>query len=165
MSVYCSFCCLDGDEPDWPAPIIYRKSHVLPTPESSRGGSLNLGHIPGFITCDGRDRTGATNTESDDEGVWPYLRVTVSPVQPQVEQRRLQRKKRLYSLVLRAVIKLRRRFGDRVPLPRWQWPEDTVVLDRDQVEQLRDALSEWLFRCDDPDGWLEQCSRPAGGGS
>ena len=34
--------------------------------------------------------------------------------------------------------------------------EDTVVLTRDQVAALRDELTDWLLRCDDPAEWLEQ---------
>lgn len=35
-------------------------------------------------------------------------------------------------------------------------PEDTIVLDRDQVAALRDELDDWLLRCDDLAAWLEK---------
>lgn len=78
-------------EDDEPAPIRYLGSHVLPTPGDERGGSLDLGLIPGFITDNGWclhgvDHTSRTSTrdactcEPLDElpAVWPFLRVGVS---------------------------------------------------------------------------------------
>lgn len=165
MSIWASSLIFAEDEA--PAPIIYRQSHVLPSDTDPRGGSLDLAYVPGFITRDGRNVDGEENPDCDHEGVWPWLRLSVSPVQPPAEARRLARKGRRYRLFLRMywpVVRLIRRCCARLGwpgprwsqlIPSWSWPEDTVVLDRAQVEQLRDELSDWLLRCDDPDEWLE----------
>lgn len=79
MSIYGSFAVYDGEPYDHPAPMIYRGSHVLPNPDDPRGGSLDLGYIPGFITRDGRHRLAEPDPECDDEGVWPWLRVSLRP--------------------------------------------------------------------------------------
>jgi hypothetical protein len=69
VSVYGSFCTFDVDEPDRRAPMLYRGSHVLPSMDDTRGGSFDLGLIPGHITRDGHD-------DGDEDGaVWPFLRV------------------------------------------------------------------------------------------
>lgn len=57
------------------APIIYRQSHVLPSEEDPRGGSLDLASIPAFLTRDGYD------DGPEDGDVWPYLRLSVRPAQ------------------------------------------------------------------------------------
>lgn len=72
MSVWASFAIFDGDE-DYPRPLRYRQSHVLPGPDDERGGALDLACIPGFITRGGRD-----DGPEDDDQVWPYLRVHVT---------------------------------------------------------------------------------------
>lgn len=116
ISIYCSFCIFDGEEPDWPAPLVYQRSHVLPSMGDDRGGHFHLASIPPWITRDGKCLAGKEcSPAAFDEGVccenydghnyWPYLRVTLSS-----------------------------------PIP----DEDTCVLDRSQVLALRDALSEWL---------------------
>lgn len=43
----------DCGQPD--APLIYRGSHVLPSDDDPRGGSVDLACIPDHITRDGRD--------------------------------------------------------------------------------------------------------------
>ena len=71
MSVYCSFGIFDGDDGDYPAPLIYRQSNVIPTRDDPRGGYLGLGYIPSFVTRDGYDDKDA------DRRCWPYLRVSL----------------------------------------------------------------------------------------
>jgi hypothetical protein len=120
VSIYCSFAIFDGEEDGWPAPLIYRQSHILPSDDDPRGGSLDLGSIPRWITRDGRcvlgrdAQTCCTNSSDrnipscEEEGGgpnWPWLRVSLRPTEP---------------------------------------GEDTVVLDRGQVEKLRDELTWWL---------------------
>lgn len=56
---------------DLDAPIIYQGSHVLPADTDPRGGSVFLCAIPSHITRDGRD------DRSEDEGPWPWLRLSV----------------------------------------------------------------------------------------
>lgn len=102
--------------------MVYRKSHVLPSLDDPRGGMLDLAYIPGFITRDGRDVDGELDPQCENEGVWPFLRMSLRPDQP----------------------------------AQLDYPEDTVVLDRDQVAALRDELTDWLLRCDDPAAWLEK---------
>lgn len=163
MSLYCSFGMFGVDPEDYPAPLVYQGSHVMPTTDSPRGGSVDLGYLPGFITHEGRDRAGTPGDQAGDEGVWPWLRLSVAPVQPPAVQRRLDRKAWRYGLVLRAHRVLRlRRLGVGYP-GGWAWPADTVILDRDQVVALRDALTDWLHRCDDPDGWLDARMGQGGG--
>lgn len=154
MSIYFSTGVIDEDEPCG-APLIYRLAHVLPSDDDPRGGSVDLGYIPGFITRDGLDVDGDSDPDCENEGVWPFLRLSVQPVQPPSEARRRARKARCYGWVYRWC----RRLG--LPHPSWSWPEDTVVLDRAQVVALRDELSDWLLRLDDPDGWLEQRETPS----
>lgn len=64
----------DGDRPCscLCGPIIYQGSHVLPSNEDRRGGSLGFGEIAGDITRDGRD-----DGPEDEDQPWPYLRVTM----------------------------------------------------------------------------------------
>lgn len=79
MSVWASFGGLDDDggydeEPfDREPPIVYRKSHVLPSSDDPRGGHISLAAIPAFLTRDGYD------DGHEDGRVWPYLRLTVRP--------------------------------------------------------------------------------------
>ncbi|MBW0088274.1 hypothetical protein I4I73_03465 [Pseudonocardia sp. KRD-184] len=125
MSIYCSFGLFGDDGDDYPAPLIYRQSHVLPTVDDPRGGTLDLAYIPGFITRDGRDVDGELDPDCENDGVWPFLRVSLRAEQGL------------------AMVEA----GE---------PEDTVVLDRDQVATLRDELTDWLLRHDDLDTWLDQ---------
>ncbi len=81
MSIYCSFSIFDDDGNDYPAPLIYQRSHVLPGPADPRGGSLDLAYIPGFITRDGLDVDGEEDPQCENEGVWPYLRMSLRPDQ------------------------------------------------------------------------------------
>jgi len=79
MSVYCSFGIFadDNEGGEYPAPLIYRQSHVLPKPDDPRGGSLELASIPAFIT-----RTDYDETKEDGTGCWPYLRVSMWTATP-----------------------------------------------------------------------------------
>lgn len=52
MSIFASFCCM-GDDEEHPAPIVYQASHILPTPGDDRGGSFDLGLIPGYAARQG----------------------------------------------------------------------------------------------------------------
>lgn len=103
MSVYGSFGIFAADDGHYQPPILYQRSHVLPARHDARGGSIDLGQIPAFIT------RGASDDGPDDGRVWPYLRFS---------------------------------------LDAGQTDEDTVVLDRAQVQALRDELSRWLERVD-----------------
>ena len=48
---------------------MYEGSHHLPERNGRRGGSLEVGAIPGFITRDGRD--------DQVDGRWDWLRISV----------------------------------------------------------------------------------------
>jgi hypothetical protein len=84
-------------------PIAYQGSHVLPSDDDPRGGSLSMCTIGGHITRDGRD-----DGPEDDDDIWPYVRVSLTEGGEQFC--------------------------------------NTVVLDRSQVESLRDYLSDALGR-------------------
>lgn len=71
MSIYCSFGFFSDDPEDHPAPIIYQGSHVLPSDDDPRGGSIDLGLIPSFISRDGYDEA------KEDEEPRPWLRVSL----------------------------------------------------------------------------------------
>lgn len=62
----------EPDPTDLDAPIIYQGSHVLPSHDDPRGGSVSLALIPPHITRDGRD------DRTEGEGPWPFLRLDVS---------------------------------------------------------------------------------------
>lgn len=78
MSIYCSFGVFDEDDrlddDSRRGPIVYQGSHVLPSPDSPRGGSLDLGYIPGWITRNGSNE-GRDPGEEGNIDWWPYLRV------------------------------------------------------------------------------------------
>lgn len=128
MSIFCSFSIHGPDPEDHPQPYVYAGSHILPAPTDPRGGSIDLGYVPGFIEREGRD-----DGPDDDEGVWPWLRVSLR-AEPGQRMRELG------------------------------YPEDTLILHRDQVERLRDDLSMWLLRCDDLEAWFAavEAERPIG---
>ncbi len=148
LSIYCTFGAVDDTEPCG-APLVYRESHVLPADGDPRGGSLDLAYVPGFITRDGLNREGVRDADYDDEGVWPWLRVSVRPDQtPTLAQWRELRQHA--AVVEHADPPL----ADAIRLA--ADAEDTVILTRDQVAQLRDDLTDWLLRCDDPDTWMDQ---------
>ena len=73
MSIYGSWFDLDEDLPGVQAPIIYQASHIMPSDDDPRGGSVDVAGIGGFITRDGR-------ALCDDYGrlVWPWLRLSVN---------------------------------------------------------------------------------------
>jgi hypothetical protein len=52
------------------APIAYRGSHVLPSDDDPRGGSVDVAGIPDFITRDGRD-------DARGEGLKDWLRLLI----------------------------------------------------------------------------------------
>lgn len=60
----------DCGQPD--APLVYHGSHVLPSEDGERGGSVDLALIPSHITRDGRD------DQPEDEKPWPFLRFGVN---------------------------------------------------------------------------------------
>jgi hypothetical protein len=51
-------------------PIVYEGSHVLPSDDDRRGGSIDLASIPDFITRDGRD-------DAQGQGLKDWLRLGV----------------------------------------------------------------------------------------
>lgn len=163
MSIWCSNLSLgdDGWLEEHPAPIIYQQSHVLPSMTDPRGGTLNLATIPPWITRDGRCLAGRDCAhETEHTGCceyleqplhWPYLRMTLrtteypdgvewawlenlaetiehwpdaAPWAPKVSENELAETAAL--------------------LRRCAAPEDTIILDRNQVAELRDTLDEWL---------------------
>jgi hypothetical protein len=52
------------------APIVYQGSHVLPSDDDARGGSVDVAAIPSFIVRDGRD-------DAQGEGLKDWLRLSV----------------------------------------------------------------------------------------
>lgn len=70
MSIYASISGLSDDDEAGP-PWTYQGSHILPTEEDTRGGSVGLAFIPGHITRDGRD------DQPDNSRPWPWLRLSV----------------------------------------------------------------------------------------
>lgn len=75
MSIYASSFAIDGgfEDEDGEAPFIYEASHILPTPDSLRGGEIGCAHIPDHI-----DR----GTEGEEGYIGPglhdYLRVHIT---------------------------------------------------------------------------------------
>jgi hypothetical protein len=61
----------DSGERELGSPIIYQGSHVVPSDDDARGGSVGVAAINGWVTRDGRD------DGPDEDGVWPYLRLSV----------------------------------------------------------------------------------------
>jgi hypothetical protein len=96
----------DSAERELGSPWVYQGSHVLPSADDRRGGSIDVAAIPDHITRDGRD-----------EGPHDWLRLSVDS-----EDSDTQHDGKPYVAGGRAV----------------------VVLDRRQVEELRDTLSAWL---------------------
>lgn len=74
MSIYVSALRLDGDQ--WPRPIRYDGSHVLPSERSARAGFVMVSHIPGFIERD--QGTAPGNDGTEDYPPWPWLRLSVN---------------------------------------------------------------------------------------
>jgi hypothetical protein len=134
MSVWCTRLCLDADgfPEDGPGPIIYRKSHVIPSADDPRGGSIDTAHIPGFLTRDGYDDTG----DGEDLPCWPYLRLAVRPAQRPADREWNLLHGHANSLdatdpELAAAI---RKAAD---------AEETIILDLTQVDALIADLTEW----------------------
>lgn len=68
MSIYASIPGIDADTPTGP-PWLYRGSHLLPTVDDPRGGSISLALIPAHIT--------PTLDDADEDGPpLPWLRVS-----------------------------------------------------------------------------------------
>jgi hypothetical protein len=95
---------------DYDAPIVYEGSHVLPSDDARRGGSIDVAAIPDFIERDGRDDAQGT-------GLKDWLRLSVDS-EDSIEQYEGK--------------------------PYVQGGRAVVVLTRQQVERLRDTLTEWL---------------------
>jgi hypothetical protein len=62
------------------SPLVYQRSHVLPSDEDERGGSFDFAEIPGFITRENRELCGPDDECPKPESVccdrvWPWLRV------------------------------------------------------------------------------------------
>lgn len=60
------------------SPIVYEGSHVLPSDDDRRGGSLDVAGIPDFVTRDGRDN-------AQGEGLKDWLRLSVGAL-PSLER-------------------------------------------------------------------------------
>lgn len=75
MSVYCTFGEFDNTDGIYRAPITYRGSHIIPHHKDPRGGTLDLGYIPAFLT-----RGGDGYDDAKEHGLswWPYLRFSLS---------------------------------------------------------------------------------------
>lgn len=76
MSVWVSRLISDADGfPDErPGPVAYRQSHVIPSADDPRKGSLHTAHVPGFLTRDGYDDAG----DGEDRPWWPFLRLSLA---------------------------------------------------------------------------------------
>lgn len=70
VSVWGTFVEVDEDSPVG-APRVYRGSHVIPEPGHEAGGFVDAASIAGWI------RRGGDDAVEDDDGVWPWLRLTV----------------------------------------------------------------------------------------
>jgi hypothetical protein len=122
-------------------PIAYRGSHIVPSEQDERGGSLTMATIAGFITRDGRD-----DGPEDEDAVWPFLRVSLTPaLGPNPAARPRPWLDRLIRLL---PLRWRWRISDTL---RGRYCED-VVLDREQIVSLRDYLTEVLDRIPPADG-------------
>lgn len=134
MSVWCSRLSMDDVWHDeLPPPLVYVASHVIPSRDGQRGGSVDTAHLPGFITRDGRDDG---NPGDEARPWWPFLRLSVSPAQrPDVAAWR-----RLTALADRLAATDPELATDvRTAADH----EDTVILDVDQVDALIADLTEW----------------------
>ncbi len=150
MSIYCSGLGFGSDgwaEQPADAPIVYRKSHVLPSMIDPRGGTLELATIPPWITRDGRCLAGRHCDPTDDHAGcceyqqqrthWPYLRVALQTSEyPDGEEwAELCNLAESVEIDNKKTANLLRRVAA---------PEYTIILDRNQVTALRDTLTEWL---------------------
>lgn len=59
-------------------PIQYQGSHILPSDDDPRDGSVSLCMIPGFIERDGR---ALADAGADDRPCWPWLRLSMNTEQ------------------------------------------------------------------------------------
>lgn len=133
---------------DLDAPIIYQGSHILPSENDKRGGSIDLALIPSHITREGR------GDGPEDEIPWPYLRVGMHNEQsdtryspPVVYRKPGSAGKPWYKSwkfwkTLRGAGQFFLRRG--IDYPYIRAGNSTVVLTRPQVERLRDSLTEWI---------------------
>lgn len=134
MSVWGSRWCSDaeGFDDEKPGPIKYQGSHVLPRPDSERGGSIDTAHIPGFLTYDGYDDAG----DGEPLPWWPYLRLSVRPAQrPSFEAWR--------RITAHATVVAKSDPELAVDIQAAADCEDTVILDLAQVDALIADLTEW----------------------
>jgi hypothetical protein len=79
VSIFASSFSIDSewpDDPDDKGPYVYEGSHILPTPDSPRGGCLHCSHIPDHIT---RGTSGEPGYQG--EGLKDYMRVGISEQQ------------------------------------------------------------------------------------
>lgn len=78
MSIYATIPGIgnpnEGDDETAGTLIRYRGSHILPTEDDPRGGSIGLALIPPHITRDGRD------DQPGDGAPWPWLRLHLADV-------------------------------------------------------------------------------------
>ena len=71
MSIYGTFLCFDGEEPDEPQPIRYQQNKY-PLDDTDRDGSLYLSYIPAHIASPEME------TDSWPAPLKPYLRLSVA---------------------------------------------------------------------------------------
>lgn len=70
MSVWGTILDLENGE-DGP-PYAYQGSHILPSEEDLRDGTVQLAEVPSHITRDGRD------DQPEDGAPWPWMRLSVN---------------------------------------------------------------------------------------
>lgn len=133
MSVWVSRLALTGEWADeLLPPLTYRGSHIIPSRDGERGGSVDTAHLPGFITRNGLDDAG----DGEDAPWWPFLRLSVRPAQhPDMATFR-----RLMGLADKLEVTDPQLAVDVRAAAK---PEDTVILDAEQVAALIDDLTNW----------------------
>lgn len=88
MSIYGTWLFFD----EWSeagAPIRYQRSHVLPSDDDPRGGSVDVGAIPGFIGAKGRPPI--ADEAAGEEWVHPWLRLSVDDVTAVLDRKQVER--------------------------------------------------------------------------
>jgi hypothetical protein len=85
VSIFASSFSIDSEWPeedDDKGPYVYEGSHILPSPDSPRGGCLHCSHIPDHITRGVPDEPDYVG-----EGLKDYLRFGLSELQrPDINQ-------------------------------------------------------------------------------
>lgn len=137
MSIWVSRLVMDDDWPDQPPmPLIYRASHLFPTVDGPRGGSLHTAHIPSFLTPDGYD-----DTNDGEDAPWsPFLRLSVRPAQRPSHEAWRRLHKHANTLADEQLADDIREAAD---------AEDTVILDASQVDALIADLTDWRAGVDE----------------